>query len=62
MPDQGRFILDDAHFSWWMDRESVLTVNSLFYGHERLQLKPAANPERAAHQLARQLLLDALEP
>ncbi len=56
-----RFMLDGAHFSWWMNDRSVLTVSSLF-GRDQLEIEPRVNREMAAQQLAMQLLLDAQEP
>ena len=62
IPDQGRFMLDGAHFSWWMNDRSILTVSGLF-GRDQLEIEPTrVNPEMAAQQLAMQLLLDAQEP
>ena len=60
--DQGRFLMDGAHFSWWTTQPSVLTVSSAMFGRESLELVPGKCPETAAQQLARQILLDALEP
>ncbi len=63
VPDQGRFMLDGVHFSWWANdlEEFVVTVSSLV-GRMALQIQRGACAETAAHQLARQLLFDAKEP
>ena len=61
MPEQGRFMLDGAHFSWWMNDRFILTVSGLF-GRDQLEIEPRVNREMAAQQLAMQLLLDAQEP
>lgn len=59
VPEQGRFMLEGVHFSWWVG-ELAVTVSSLL-GRENLQLNSDACPETAAHRLARQLLSDADE-
>ena len=62
MPDQGRFMLDGAHFSWWMNDRAVLTVQSLRYGNEELRLQRFENPEAAAQQLARRIIQYSQRP
>ena len=59
MRDQGRFMLDGVHFSWWANRD-ILTVTSVTLG-DQTYIEPTANREMAAQQLAMQLLLDSQE-
>ena len=54
-------MLDGSHFSWWMNGP-ILTVNNTVLGWDSLQLLPEKSPEKAAEELARQMLLDATEP
>ncbi len=55
-------MLHGALFSWWMNDSFLLTLYSATFGSEELQLERDTCPESAARQLARELVVDALEP